>query len=65
MLPNGAWRAVRNRLSRGFRAAVEATGFMVARKDDYYSPLTSEFVLRKTRRRWDRPSSLKGIFLTR
>jgi hypothetical protein len=61
MLPNGAWRAVRNRLSRGFRAAVEATGFMVARKDDYYSPLTSEFVLRKTRRRWDRPSSLKGI----
>jgi hypothetical protein len=61
MLPNGTWRAVRNRLSRGFRAAFEATGFMVARKDDYYSPLASEFALRKTRRRWDRPSSLKGV----
>jgi hypothetical protein len=34
---------------------------VIAQKSDYYSPLPSEFELRKTLARWNKPSSLIGI----
>ncbi len=46
---------------RCFRASCERCGFSIARRSDYYSPLPSEFALCKTRPRWAKPSSLKGV----
>ena len=40
---------------------LDRAGYVVARKSDYYSPLTSVSDLRSTFGRWDRPSALKGV----
>jgi hypothetical protein len=40
---------------------MDACGFVVARKSDYYSPLPSRRRLRLSRRRWERASSLLGV----
>jgi hypothetical protein len=39
----------------------ESLGYVIARKSDYYSPLPSEFELRKTFARWNKPRSLIGL----
>jgi hypothetical protein len=66
VLPGFVW----NRLSRAKAAVLspanvqsqlEKAGYVVARKSDYYSPLTSVSDLRSTFERWYRPSALKGI----
>jgi Methyltransferase domain len=43
------------------RRSAESLGYVIARKSDYYSPLPSEFELRKTITRWNKPSSLIGV----
>jgi len=40
---------------------VDRAGYIVARKTDYYSPMTSVSDLKSTYDRWYRPSALKGI----
>jgi hypothetical protein len=40
---------------------MELAGYTVARKTDYYSPLTSVAELRSTYGRWNRPSELNGV----
>jgi len=40
---------------------LDRAGYVVARKSDYYSPLTSVSDLRSTFGRWHRPSALKGV----
>jgi len=40
---------------------MDGSGYCVARKEDYYSPLPSISSLRKNRARWDKPSALHGI----
>ena len=47
--------------ARGFQWSMDACGFVVARKSDYYSPLPSRRQLSETRARWERPSALTGI----
>ena len=63
-MPASTWlalRRIRHTAAKSFRKMVEAMGFIVARKSDYYTPLPSEFELRKSVRRWNRPSSLQGV----
>jgi Flp pilus assembly protein TadD len=40
---------------------LESKGYVIARADDYYSPLVSLSRLRSTSERWNRPSALRGI----
>ena len=40
---------------------LDRAGYVVARKDDYYSPLVSVTDLKSTFNRWYRPSALKGV----
>jgi len=44
-----------------FQSTMEACGFVVARKSDYYSPLPSRRRLKSTMARWTRPSPLLGV----
>ena len=44
-----------------FQLAMDACGFVVARKSDYYSPLPSRGRLKSTMTRWTKPSSLLGV----
>ncbi len=64
MVPPPIWSALRKSKHvtlRTFRRCCEAAGFVIARRSDYYSPLPSEFELRKTAERWNRPSALTGV----
>jgi predicted O-methyltransferase YrrM len=64
LAPNGRWSvrwALRQSAWRTFRRIMESCGFVVARTQDYYSPLPSEASLRRNCSRWARPSSLSGI----
>jgi predicted O-methyltransferase YrrM len=44
-----------------FQWGMDACGFVVARKSDYYSPLPSRKRLKSTMGRWAKPSSLSGV----
>jgi hypothetical protein len=44
-----------------FQWTMDACGFVVARKSDYYSPLPSRRRLTSTMTRWTKPSSLLGV----
>lgn len=66
VLPAFVW----NRLSRvkntiaspaRIQKYLDAAGYTVARKTDYYSPLTTVSELKATVQRWNRPSALKGV----
>ena len=43
------------------RKSLEAGGYTIALKKDYYSPLSSVADLKATSSRWNRPSALKGM----
>ncbi len=63
-LPGALWKQLRflkHRAIVAFRGMVERSGFVIARKSDFYSPLPSEAALRKTRSRWAKPSALLGV----
>jgi predicted O-methyltransferase YrrM len=66
LLPRSIWswlHRMKGRVATPARVQkyMEAAGYTVARKDDYYSPLTSVSELRSTSARWNRPSTLKGV----
>ena len=55
-------RSVKRTASRvNLQNSLDLAGYTVARKSDYYSPLTSVSALRSNVGRWYRPSALKGI----
>lgn len=58
---SGSLRIAKNSPARAFQWAMDACGFIVARKSDYYSPLPSRKRLKATRERWSKPSSLLGV----
>jgi predicted O-methyltransferase YrrM len=63
-LPEDTYRLMRYGKSspaRVFQWAMDACGFVVARKSDFYSPLPSRGRLKATRERWTRPGSLLGV----
>jgi hypothetical protein len=63
-LPSGVYgnlRDVKNFPARMFQWTMDAFGFVVARKSDYYSPLPSRRRLKATMARWTKPSSLLGV----
>jgi len=63
-LPRGFWQQLqllKHRIYYCARMMVERCGFVIARKSDYYSPLSSEEALRKTYSRWNKPSALSGV----
>lgn len=57
----GHLRDVKNSPARMFQWTMDACGFVVARKSDYYSPLPSRRRLTSTMTRWMKPSSLLGV----
>lgn len=59
--PGGLLRRAYRRLHRATLRALEAAGWNVARRADYYSPLPAVRDLARTRKRWDRPSGLVGV----
>ena len=64
LLPASTWKNLRSfkraRIRRT-RRLVEALGYNVARKADYYSPLPTESELERNVARWNRPSALVGV----
>lgn len=54
-------RVSKRRSALALRRGIESSGYVIARKSDYYSPLPSEFELRETFTRWNKPSSLIGV----
>jgi hypothetical protein len=63
-LPSGVYgqlRDVKNSPARMFQRTMDACGFVVARKSDYYSPLPSRRKLKPTMARWTKPSLLRGV----
>ena len=66
VLPTFVWdrlkRAKADVLSpANVQSFLDRAGYVVARKDNYYSPLTSVADLKSTFSRWYRPSALKGV----
>ena len=66
VVPSFLWnrlRRLKNRIASPARVQkyMDAAGYTVARKADYYSPLTSASELRSTFERWNRPSALRGV----
>jgi predicted O-methyltransferase YrrM len=66
VLPSFVWerlkRAKADVLSpANLQSFLDRYGYVVARKSDYYSPLTSVSELKSTFNRWHRPSALNGI----
>lgn len=57
----GRLRYVKNSPARIFQRVMDMCGFVVARKNDYYSPLPSRRRLKATMTRWNKPSSLAGV----
>jgi hypothetical protein len=54
------WRLIKANW-RFLKKSLEAAGYTVALKKDYYSPLSSVADLKASAKRWNRPSVLKGI----
>ena len=66
ILPPNVWnglRRIKNDLADRMtvRHWMEVAGYDVARKADYYSPLTSVSELKANVARWNRPSALSGV----
>ena len=64
ILPSSTWNRLGGLKARLFRRLIrylESKGYVVARADDYYSPLVSVPRLRSSFARWNRPSALHGI----
>lgn len=64
ILPKTLWQAMRRGKHwalRSSRRGAETVGLVIARKGDYHNPLPSEFELRKSLARWNRPSALLGV----
>ena len=64
LLPRSIWstmRAARHAATRLARQSIESLGFRLARRSDFYSPLPSEFELKKFAHRWNKPSAMAGI----
>jgi hypothetical protein len=64
IVPKALWQVMRKGKHwalRSSRRGAEAVGLVIGRKADYHNPLPSEFELRRTRARWDRPSALRGL----
>jgi predicted O-methyltransferase YrrM len=64
MFPTRVYRGLRdvkNSPARMFQWTMDACGFVVARKSDYYSPLPSRRRLKSTMTRWTKPSPLLGV----
>jgi predicted O-methyltransferase YrrM len=57
----GHLRDLKNSPARVLQWTMDACGFVVARKSDYYSPLPSRRRLKSTMARWTKPSSLLGV----
>jgi predicted O-methyltransferase YrrM len=57
----GHLRDVKNSPARMFQWTMDACGFVVTRKSDYYSPLPSRRRLKSTMARWTKPSFLLGV----
>src|SRR6266850_20042 len=63
-LPRFAWNAllrIRASAVHAFRWSLERAGYVVARRDDYYSPLMPVSRLEAKLARWNRPSALPGV----
>ncbi len=50
-----------NALIKGSQQLAELAGFVLTRKNDYYSPVSPRSKLRANLDRWNRPSLLKGV----
>src|SRR5262245_26258244 len=66
ILPEPLWRGlwrVKNAIATPVRVQrfMDAAGYNVADKADYYSPMSSVPELRASMRRWFKPSALVGI----
>lgn len=64
ILPGPVWVFLRRRredLIFGFRRSLEALGYNVARRRDFYSPLPVVSDLRRNVSRWNRPSGMPGL----
>ena len=64
LFPKSIWlglRSCKHSALRALRRGAEAVGLVIARKADYHNPLPSEFELRKSMPRWDKPSALRGV----
>jgi hypothetical protein len=66
VLPSSVWNRLRRKKAdllspANVQSFLDRAGYVVARKGDYYSPLTSVSDLKSTFDRWYRPSPLKGI----
>jgi methyltransferase family protein len=57
----GHLRDLKNSPARVLQWTMDVCGFVVARKNDYYSPLPSRRRLKSTMARWTKPSSLLGV----
>jgi len=56
-----AIRSVKSSPAKAVQAVAGACGYNISRRKDYYSPLPSVDDLRRTKDRWQKPSSLTGI----
>ena len=64
ILPSSIWNrlgGLKAKLLQRLARYLESKGYVVARADDYYSPLVSVPRLRSSFARWNRPSALHGI----
>ena len=66
ILPSFVWNRLRRAKAdvlspANVQSFLDRAGYVVARKTDYYSPLTSVSELKSTFGRWYRPSALKGV----
>ena len=66
VLPSFVWERLKRVKAdvlspNNIQSFLERAGYVVARKTDYYSPLTSVSELKSNVDRWYRPSALKGV----
>jgi Methyltransferase domain len=64
VLPGSIWQLLRGfkRATRkSIRRFAEFTGYNIARKSDYYSPLPTESTIHRNAFRWKKPSSLAAV----
>lgn len=61
LLPVSVRRPLKSRIERNLQKVLAKSGYTIARKSDYYSPLPPVDELAARIDRWNRPSSLKGI----
>src|SRR6266436_3490391 len=54
-------RLLKTLLIKRARRLCERCGLIIARRSDYYTPISSELDLRQTVARWNKPSALRGV----